>query len=109
MLAAEAAVYKAQTKHPFYYAGWWASRALHDDSLCDEDREMALAAYSRSFDVQMGTTKGERGGIRPGFPNEKGGDFLREAEARRRAEEERAAHEAAAPLTGGLLDLLDLS
>lgn len=91
VLAAEAGMYKAQSKKPFYFAGWWASRALRDPALCDEDREMALAAYSRSFDVQMGTTKGEKGGIRPGFPNEGGGDFLREAEARRQAEADRAA------------------
>jgi hypothetical protein len=85
VLATEAGVHKSQSKKPSYFTGWWASRALGDPSLCDEDREMALAAYSRSFDVQMGTTKGPKGGIRPGFLNEDGGDFLRRAEAKRRA------------------------
>ena len=47
---------------------------------------MALAAYSRAFDVQMGTTRGPRGGVRPSFPNVDGGDFLRDAEERRTAE-----------------------
>lgn len=91
VLAAEAGVYKEQSKAPFYFASWWASRALHDDSLSNEDREMALAAYARSFDVQMGTTKGPKGGIHPGFPNPDGTDFLREAEARRAADAEPVA------------------
>lgn len=85
VLLAEAGQYKTMTKRPSYLTGWWASRALGDATLGDEDREMALAAYSRSFDVQMGTTRGPKGGIRPGFPNEDGGDFIRKAEARRLA------------------------
>lgn len=81
-------------------SAWWASRAL-GGHLSDEDREMALAAYSRSFDVQMGTTKGPKGGVRPGFPNEDGGDFLRKAEARRREADADAA--AAATIDEGAL------
>lgn len=69
-----------------HFSTWWAARALHDDTLGDEDREMALAAYSRAFDVQMGVAKGPKGGIHPGFPNEGGGDWAREGEASRAAE-----------------------
>lgn len=64
---------------------WWASRALHDASLPEEDREMALAAYARAMDVQLGTVgKGEKSGLREIFPL--GEDPHREADARRRAE-----------------------
>jgi len=104
VLPAEAGRYKAQSKNPSYLTGWWASRVLGDPTLSDEDCEMALAAYSRSFDVQMGTTRGPKGGIRPGFPNEGGGDFLRDAEARRTQEVE-ADREQAPPT---LFDLLDI-
>jgi hypothetical protein len=48
---------------------WWAARALHDPDLCDEDREMAEAAYSRAMDVQLGTVgKGADRAPRELFP-----------------------------------------
>lgn len=90
VLSAEAGRYKAQSKKVSYLTGWWASRALQDPNLPDEDREMAEAAYARSMDVQMGTAgKGKHGGLREIFPI--GADLRAEREVR--AEEERVAAE----------------
>ena len=55
-------------------SAYWSSREMGAPSS-PEDLEMALAAWSRAFDVQMGTTGGPRNGVRPLFPNTAGGDF----------------------------------
>lgn len=101
VLPAEAGRYR-DPKRPGGFSAWWASRALHEPGLCDEDREMALAAYSRAFDRQMGTVgKGTSGGVREGFPH--GGDPMRKLEAARAAE--RAAAEIASAVSGEMFSM----
>lgn len=83
-------------------AAYWASRALLGDygPLCDEDREMADAAYARAMDVQLGIAgKGTHKTLRECFPI---GDVTR------REDEERDAAEAT-PEDGALLALREVT